>query len=1650
MAYQWGKKNNSHSNTSDQDRPNQFASRPFIFRPEQEQKPQEPRPISDGSSSQLRLSSITRPDPTVQPQPTLQLDTEQETEEQKQESKNTIKQQDSGNPEQPNSNNASNPTATIQTKLTIGEPGDKYEQEADAVAQKVMSGNTLQLSYWPEKTTPKNPLPILQRKLLNTENINSQIQRKSSESTDQEKPDLEHQLNSKKGGGSPLDSNTRSFMESRFGADFSSVRVHTDSTAVQMNRELGAQAFTHGNDIFFRDGKTPGKNELTAHELTHVIQQTGTVQKKPSIEIQNDTESKEKNPELINSSPEVSSENITVSEHLESFGVQRLCSECASKLEKEENTIQAKEIPGLTPKISHNQNLLQLRSQETQTSTIKTQENNQQSNQLTANNSQSQSSTENLTQQNQTTSLNSSEKTNSNSQESTANTSSSASVAATETAENSQKPGENTEQTTSSGTEAETGKEGENVASEAVEIPPQVPQTETQDAAATPTSETSPIAEKMQEQAGAEAIQLPPEAGKPDGQEQGKENSKAEGELAQVPEAQALEQAVTQNQEATEGQKTGGDPATQTATAEAEKAQGEAQAGEAQLAATNSQATQLASAGVSFGAPEPEEGNADIVIARKSEPGGEGLAFLEQQRAAASNQASAFLASAAAKVQTITGLGQNIPARILAVKESAKASVLAAVEQQKAAVTAQIAQLKAQVQAEAQTALTQIQTQQQTALATISQTTANARTQLEGEFTNANTALSEKENSQIAKIEQLYQQALPQYQAAGERVGNEAIAQAENRAQGYESLITGRDDSLLDGPLTDNRNRARAKAAREVGKQYQQGLIEEANKQAQQAQEGKSKDIDAVRQIANQSRETLQTQHQANLESLTTSEQQAQTQVEQAQTSLTAAANQTLEATLQSLDQKEQSQQQVLTEYGQQQVTAIEGNAQKVIAGLQQGINQAATSLQAALQNFQAQAQGMAAPDPAALAASLAQAGGQIDGAIAQVQTQLETHLGTAEQGLTQAGQQALTSLTTIGEGGVQEAQTVATGLTTSLQQLNDSANQTFSQLQEGYNSTVQSTTQTAISGFAQVTQGIDTAFNQTNQNLEQGISNSVTQIETGLRGGLDQMNADIDKYAEEAAAQEQPRWKGVLKVLLVIAVIVVVALVVGPAVIGAVGAMAGALGASAATAGAIGAIVGGAIVGAASGAVIQMGNNIIDGKNLMEGVGQAALVGAIGGALGGAGGLVANRIAGTGVTQVLQRFGIETGFDVVGNILGDLASGNPITFENLLTSTLQGIGMSLAMGGAGRLRAVEATQTRFSDLGASFGSAAGTGIRSGLSGGVDVPTTTRPNIDTPSVRQPEVPRPDVDTPNSRPPEVEANTPRTDTPSVRQPEVEANTPRTDTPNSRPPEVEANTPRTDTPNSRPPEVEANTPRTDTPNRPTAHTNEPEVEPGVVAKERTASGHEVKVLKDGSIAICSVCGKLRNRYSEELTRRPDLAKELDEAELLANPREKAKRAKEIEAKLTAERLNRIDEPITPEHYEVLRRSTPNDSIRKMVNKVRGDKVDPVYGYKVDNLEADHIVSMKTITEMEGFSRLSTDNQLKVLNNPENFMGLGKSSNASKQDKSWAEWEGHSELGSIPPEFKARMIGEEQRVQSLLESQIQTLLNQQISSP
>ncbi|MGB3615225.1 MAG: DUF4157 domain-containing protein, partial [Elainellaceae cyanobacterium] len=182
----------------------------------------------------------------------------------------------------------------IQPKLRVGAVGDRYEQEADRVADQVMrmpepSGRSPSV----RSQAPQS----LQRQTVASEMTVSEqedeedvaVQTKSNAGSAIAAPDVEMQLKAGRGGGQPLNASTSQFMASRFSHDFGNVRVHTDSRAAQMNQRLNAQAFTHGQHLYFGQGQyqpqTRSGQRLIAHELTHVVQQTGGRRIKPNIQL---------------------------------------------------------------------------------------------------------------------------------------------------------------------------------------------------------------------------------------------------------------------------------------------------------------------------------------------------------------------------------------------------------------------------------------------------------------------------------------------------------------------------------------------------------------------------------------------------------------------------------------------------------------------------------------------------------------------------------------------------------------------------------------------------------------------------------------------------------------------------------------------------------------------------------------------------------------------------------------------------------------------------------------------------------------------------------------------------------------------------------------------------------------------------------------------------------------------------------------------------------------------------------------------------------------------------------------------------------------------------------------------------------------------
>ena len=167
----------------------------------------------------------------------------------------------------------------LQAKLTVNEPGDQYEQEADRVAEQVMRmpDTTLRL----QRKCGCGGSTASGESCEECASPHVQLQRRATpenSSSVAAAPPVVHDV--LRSSGQPLDTSTRAFMEPRFGHTFDQVRVHTDERAAESARAVNALAFTVGVDVVFGHGEylpqTFQGRSLLAHELAHVVQQSAS------------------------------------------------------------------------------------------------------------------------------------------------------------------------------------------------------------------------------------------------------------------------------------------------------------------------------------------------------------------------------------------------------------------------------------------------------------------------------------------------------------------------------------------------------------------------------------------------------------------------------------------------------------------------------------------------------------------------------------------------------------------------------------------------------------------------------------------------------------------------------------------------------------------------------------------------------------------------------------------------------------------------------------------------------------------------------------------------------------------------------------------------------------------------------------------------------------------------------------------------------------------------------------------------------------------------------------------------------------------------------------------------------------------------------
>ncbi len=171
----------------------------------------------------------------------------------------------------------------FQPKYAINAPNDMYEQEADAVAEKVILSKHIDLGE-----TFFKPVTIssIQRKCEHCEQEEKEkLQRKEENGNESEtSPSFDQYVDGLNNSGSSLPPASKTFFESRMGYDFSNVKIHTDSVAAKSAQSIHALAYTSGNNIVFNQNQfqpgTTNGDKLIAHELTHTIQQNNNISTK--------------------------------------------------------------------------------------------------------------------------------------------------------------------------------------------------------------------------------------------------------------------------------------------------------------------------------------------------------------------------------------------------------------------------------------------------------------------------------------------------------------------------------------------------------------------------------------------------------------------------------------------------------------------------------------------------------------------------------------------------------------------------------------------------------------------------------------------------------------------------------------------------------------------------------------------------------------------------------------------------------------------------------------------------------------------------------------------------------------------------------------------------------------------------------------------------------------------------------------------------------------------------------------------------------------------------------------------------------------------------------------------------------------------------
>jgi hypothetical protein len=689
------------------------------------------------------------------------------------------------------------------------------------------------------------------------------------------------------------------------------------------------------------------------------------------------------------------------------------------------------------------------------------------------------------------------------------------------------------------------------------------------------------------------------------------------------------------------------------------------------------------------------------------------------ERVFAQGLVTGLFTRAVARGTEIVRAGETLDEQITSAVELACESLAAHVVQARESFTSQMTALRAQAIDEAVMSSALVALEHAATLDSIERCAAAALNTIDTLHDKAVRESEQAEQGQLKLVGRLYTDADTAYRAAGERAAGAASAGAAERAQSYRSHKIFAEDNELDGYLTDNRCEAEAEAAEKVGQAYAKQLADAAAEQADIAGKRRATDETAVHSVASGGRASLERIRAQSSSAVQDSRKQSIKDTNKLRTSLLSLIQGTLSSTLTNLSNHEVRSLAAFESAGTRLEAALRSQGAALRLQVAEAITTATSGVDAALGEVEVMLAGTPLPDPATATSALGSTSdlleARIEGFLSTIAERGAQALASVEQAQASAFEQfdetagmATDAATQTGEGVSRNFDSLSNDVARGFRDQRENAQKATGNLVQG-----------AREATGQTLGGVKRAFAQVEESLKKGAERNAGLLEEGLMEPVKKDMPDvITTEARKARDEVQPRWKSVLKWVIIIAIVLVVAIFLGPMVVGFVAGIATAMGASAATAALVGTIVGGAIVGGLTSAATTLVDNAFAGRELTEGLLTAVVIGMVGGAIGGT---VGAFVPVQNIASPLLRVAAHVGLDMVVDTSISIVTGN-FSWENLGAS----LALSLLTNGVGSSARVKSMQHRMTGIGH------GAGFK--LGDVADMRSTSRPPLATPTV----------------------------------------------------------------------------------------------------------------------------------------------------------------------------------------------------------------------------------------------------------------------------------------------------------------------------